>query len=325
MSLVKVEHSIAVALLPFARRLGIQAVGQVERAITRAQAVERDKLAVYGLLRHGCIGAIARLLNRDSQLRSHKRLGKANLKRRLIGIVIDRIGSSGIEQPLELRGHGYGVRSIGRVVGGHAIRHGIQIHVSRDRLALKPIPRLRSAIGTHISPLQEEFAHVTAGRRPLIELRNDLGISVRVIRDGLLFHHGIALVIKDRVATLIHLGNIDVMNETRARRSLVVRVDRRRKDDRPVDTVIAHLMRRDLVHRGVGHALKGLTALEGILLVIGHQGVFAIGFIVARPADKVVLGAVNAHNLLDSLDLKRNLVAGISTAETADKSRIREI
>ena len=89
--------------------------------------------------------------------------------------------------------------------------------------------------------------------------------------------------------------------------------------------MIANLIRRDLVHRGVGHALKGLAALEGILLVIGQQGVFAIGIIVARPAGKVVLGAVNAHNLLDSLDLKRNLVAGISTAETADKSRIREI
>ena len=107
------------------------------------------------------------------------------------------------------------------------------------------------------------------------------------------------------------------MDEASTRRSLVVRVDRRRKDDRPVDTVIAHLIRRLLVHSSVGHALKELAALEGILLVIGHQGVFAIGFIVARPADKVVLGAVFANNLGCSFYLQRNLIARVGARKGA--------
>lgn len=60
------------------------------------------------------------------------------------------------------------------------------------------------------------------------------------------------------------------MDKAGARRALAVRVDRCRKDDRPVDTVIANLIRRDLVHRSVRHALKGLITLEGILIVTGH-------------------------------------------------------
>ena len=152
-------------------------------------------------------------------------------------------------------------------------------------------------------------------------------MGIRVICHGFFLHHGVAVLVIDGVAALAHFRDIDRVDKTglAVLCALIARVDGRRKDDRPVDTVIAHLIRRNLVHRSVGHVLKGLITLEGILLLIGHQGVVAIGCIVTRPADKVVLGAVNARNLLDSLDLKRNLVAGISTAETADKSRIREI
>ena len=143
MSLVKVEHGIAVALAVFTRLFILQTVGQVERTITRTQAVERDKLAVHRLFRRRnalCTRAVACLRYRNSQLRPHKRLGKADLKRRLVGTVIDGVGGGGIEQPFKLRGHSYGARGIRRIVGNHAIRHGIQVHVTLDWLTLKLIP-----------------------------------------------------------------------------------------------------------------------------------------------------------------------------------------
>ena len=85
-----------------------------------------------------------------------------------------------------------------------------------------------------------------------------------------MLHLGIAVVVIDRFAALIHLGNLDVMDKASACRAIVARVDRRRKDGRAVNAVIAHLIRRDLIHRGIRYVLKWLTALEGILLVIGH-------------------------------------------------------
>ena len=246
-------------------------------------------------------------------MRPHKRLGKADLKRRLVGTVIDGVGGGGIEQPFKLRGHSYGARGIRRIVGNHAIRHGIQVHVTLDWLTLKLIPRLRIAIRTHISPLQEELTLIAIGSSLFIEQRDDLGVGVRIVRHGFLLHHRIAVVVVDRVAALVHFGNIDRVDKARLTvlRTLVARVDRRRKDDRPVDAVIAHLIRRDLVHRGIRRALKGFTTLEGILIVFGHQSVFTIGFIVTRPADKVVLGAIPADNLSRSSYFQRNLIARV--------------
>ena len=81
--------------------------------------------------------------------------------------------------------------------------------------------------------------------------------------------------------------------------------------------MIAHLIRRNLIHRGIRYVLKWLTALERVLLIVGHQGVLAIGFIVARPADKVVLGAVFADNLGCSFYLQRDLIARVGARKRA--------
>ena len=105
----------------------------------------------------------------------------------------------------------------------------------------------------------------------------------------------------------------------------IVRVYRSDVDDLAIGVVIAHFKRRGLVDCRVCNLSERFVAIEEISLVPCHKSVaiFAL-LIVARPADKVVLGAVSALNLLGGLDLKRNLVAGISAAEATDKIGIRK-
>ena len=260
------------------------------------------------------------------QLRAHEGLCKASLERRLIALVIYRVRGIGIKQPLELPGHILRARIVRCVVSDDLIRHRIQIHVGCNRFTLEVAPR-HSFVAINPLPLQEQL--LQAAIRSLAQECDDCGVGFGIVGHFLWLHDGFTLVVIDRVAVLVHLGHLNCLNKAgiailATQNTRIVRVYRSGVDDVAFGVVIAHFKRRLLVHRSVGHALKGLAALEGIPLIVSHQGVLPVIDIIARPADKVVLGAVSALNLLGGLDLKRNLVAGVSAAEATDKIGIRK-